>query len=135
MIIIFAIMTIQHAFTKYRVENMPLEQVNPMQKLVRLHKRTICKQNCSTVKKMNNEVLNSVCCIVFKRRWVKRSFKKSSNFLFPAEGRCAFNSCGVTLSIKVPTEEQAADTKNVVVMFSGQPTHNRNESLKGEPAI
>ena len=72
-------------------------------------------------------LFNPVCCINFQRRWKKRSFKKSSAFIFTASGKCGFKSCCVTVSIKVPIEKQASDEKNVTVIFNGQPTHDMHE--------
>ena len=71
--------------------------------------------------------LNPVCCFQFKRRWTKRSFKKASNNLFKAVGRCAFDDCEVTFSVTVSTADQATLQKSAVVAFTGQPSHNLHE--------
>lgn len=72
-------------------------------------------------------VLNPVCCFKFKRRWTKRSLKKSSNNLFKTVGMCTFDNCGVTFSVTVPTEDQSSLNKTALVTFAGQPCHSISE--------
>lgn len=72
-------------------------------------------------------ILNSVCCFQFKKRWIKRSFRKRSSYLFKTEGSCSFASCSVTLTITVSTECRSSTSKNASVTFDGQPKHNIHE--------
>ena len=73
---------------------------------------------------------NPFCTLMFDRKWVKKSFRKQSKYLFRCYGHCAFANCQVSFRFCVldakfePKNHQSLD---VEIYYNGNPFH-----LKGE---
>ena len=73
---------------------------------------------------------NPFCTLMFDRKWMKKSFRKQSKYLFRCYGHCAFANCQVSFRFCVldakfePKNHQSLD---VEIYYNGNPFH-----LKGE---
>lgn len=52
------------------------------------------------------KMFNPICCIAFKRRWVKRSVVQGGKYLMTADGYCTFSTCNLKVHVEILSSQQ-----------------------------